>query len=194
MSILRLIANDNFIVVNKSLIHIFGLEETLILGELVSEYEYWRSRGELEGGWFYSTVENIEKNTSLSKHKQKKALENLQQAGVICYQRKGMPAKRYIKINEDVLEEVLLGKKVKNLTSSSQKVANKKSKFLTSRSEKIRHQEVKEFDRNNNKENNNKNNKKERKKERKNFSQQVEPNKKENLDFEKNQVSDAAVN
>lgn len=194
MSILRLIANDNFIVVNKSLIHIFGLEETLILGELVSEYEYWRSRGELEGGWFYSTVENIEKNTSLSKHKQKKALENLQQAGVICYQRKGMPAKRYIKINEDVLEEVLLGKKVKNLTSSSQKVANKKSKFLTSRSEKIRHQEVKEFDRNNNKENNNKNNKKERKKERKNFSQQVESNKKENLDFEKNQVSDSAVN
>ena len=194
MSILRLIANDNFIVVNKSLIHIFGLEETLILGELVSEYEYWRSRGELEGGWFYSTVENIEKNTSLSKHKQKKALENLQQAGVICYQRKGMPAKRYIKINENVLEEVLLGKKVKNLTSSSQKVANKKSKFLTSRSEKIRHQEVKEFDRNNNKENNNKNNKKERKKERKNFSQQVESNKKENLDFEKNQVSDSAVN
>ena len=194
MSILRLIANDNFIVVNKSLIHIFGLEETLILGELVSEYEYWRSRGELEGGWFYSTVENIEKNTSLSKHKQKKALENLQQAGVICYQRKGMPAKRYIKINEDVLEEVLLGKKVKNLTSSSQKVANKKSKFLTSRSEKIRQQEVKEFDRNNNKENNNKNNKKERKKERKNFSQQVESNKKENLDFEKNQVSDSAVN
>lgn len=194
MSILRLIANDNFIVVNKSLIHLFGLEETLILGELVSEYEYWRSRGELEGGWFYSTVENIEKNTSLSKHKQKKALENLQQAGVICYQRKGMPAKRYIKINEDVLEEVLLGKKVKNLTSSSQKVANKKSKFLTSRSEKIRHQEVKEFDRNNNKENNNKNNKKERKKERKNFSQQVESNKKENLDFEKNQVSDSAVN
>lgn len=194
MSILRLIANDNFIVVNKSLIHIFGLEETLILGELVSEYEYWRSRGELEGGWFYSTVENIEKNTSLSKHKQKKALENLQQAGVICYQRKGMPAKRYIKINEDVLEEVLLGKKVKNLTSSSQKVANKKSKFLTSRSEKIRHQEVKEFDRNNNKENNNKNNKKERKKERKNFSQQVKSNKKENLDFEKNQVSDSAIN
>ena len=194
MSILRLIANDNFIVVNKSLIHLFGLEETLILGELVSEYEYWRSRGELEGGWFYSTVENIEKNTSLSKHKQKKALENLQQAGVICYQRKGMPAKRYIKINEDVLEEVLLGKKVKNLTSSSQKVANKKSKFLTSRSEKIRHQEVKEFDRNNNKENNNKNNKKERKKERKNFSQQVESNKKENLDFEKNQVSDSAIN
>lgn len=192
MSILRLIANDNFIVVNKSLIHLFGLEETLILGELVSEYEYWRNQGKLEDGWFYSTVENIEKNTSLSKHKQKKALENLQQVGVICYQRKGMPAKRYIKINEDVLEGFLLGKKVKNLTSSSQKVANKKSKFLTSRSEKIRHQEVKEFDRNNNKEKNNNNNKKERNKERKNFSQQVESNKKENLDS--TQVSDSAIN
>lgn len=36
--------------------------------------------------------------------------------------------------------------------------------------------------------------KKERKKERKDFSQQVESNKKENLDFEKNQVSDSAIN
>ena len=105
MSILRLIANDNFIVVNKSLIHLFGLEETLILGELVSEYEYWRSRGELEGGWFYSTVENIEKNTSLSKHKQKKALENLQQAGALFYELKGIPAKRCIKINKEILKE-----------------------------------------------------------------------------------------
>lgn len=194
MSILRLIANDNFIVVNKSLIHLFGLEETLILGELVSEYEYWKNQGKLEDGWFYSTVENIEKNTSLSKHKQKKALENLQQVGVICYERKGMPAKRYIKINEDVLEGFLLGKKVKNLTSSSQKVSNKKSKSLTSRSKKIRHQEVKNFDRNNNKENNNKNNNKESKKERRFSSQQVESNKKENLDFEKTQVLDSAIN
>lgn len=194
MSILRLIANDNFIVVNKSLIHLFGLEETLILGELVSEYEYWKNQGKLEDGWFYSTVENIEKNTSLSKHKQKKALENLQQVGVICYERKGMPAKRYIKINEDVLEGFLLGKKVKNLTSSSQKVSNKKSKSLTSRSKKIRHQEVKNFDRNNNKENNNKNNNKESKKERRFSPQQVESNKKENLDFEKTQVLDSAIN
>lgn len=36
--------------------------------------------------------------------------------------------------------------------------------------------------------------KKEINKERKNFSQQVESNKKENLDFEKNQVSDSAIN
>jgi hypothetical protein len=43
-------------------------------------------------------------------------------------------------------------------------------------------------------ENTNKNIKKERKKERGHFSQQVKSNKKENLDFEKNQVSDSAVN
>lgn len=43
-------------------------------------------------------------------------------------------------------------------------------------------------------ENTNKNIKKERKEENARSSQQVEPNKKENLDFEKNQVSDSAVN
>ena len=43
-------------------------------------------------------------------------------------------------------------------------------------------------------ENTNKNIKKERKEESGHFSQQVESNKKENLDFEKNQVSDSAIN
>lgn len=154
MSILSLISSNNFIVLNKTLISLLGIEEALMLGELASEYDYWVNQGKTKDGWFFSTVENVERNTNLSKHRQKKALENLQKQGLVTVERKGMPAKRYIRINEDAISQIL---------------SNKKSKILTSRSEKFELQEVKEFDRNKNKDNKNKvnNNKKESKKERK---------------------------
>lgn len=154
MSILSLISSNNFIVLNKTLISLLGIEEALMLGELASEYDYWVNQGKTKDGWFFSTVENVERNTNLSKHRQKKALENLQKQGLVTVERKGMPAKRYIRINEDAIGQIL---------------SNKKSKILTSRSEKFELQEVKKIDRNKNKDNKNKvnNNKKESKKERK---------------------------
>jgi hypothetical protein len=77
-----------------------GLEETIILGELASEFDYWEKQGSLEDGYFYSTVENVQNNTTLSDHKQRKALKSLQDRGLIDVKLKGIPAKRYIKINE----------------------------------------------------------------------------------------------
>lgn len=61
-------------VVNKDLMRAFSIEEALLLGELASEYEYLKKQYALENEWFYSTVENIEKNTTLSQNKQKKDL------------------------------------------------------------------------------------------------------------------------
>lgn len=144
MGILQLLASRNFITVNKTLIQTLGIEEAIMLGELASEYDYWENNDKLEEGWFFSTVENVEENTTLTKYKQKKALDNLQKIGVLEVQRKGIPAKRYIKINEKKVFEILSNKKSKNLTSGSQEI------LLL---------EVKEFDRNNNIENKNINNK-----------------------------------
>lgn len=122
MGILQLLASRNFITVNKTLIQTLGIEEAIMLGELASEYDYWKNNGELEEGWFFSTVENVEENTTLTKYKQKKALDNLQKIGVLEVQRKGIPAKRYIKINEERVFEILSSKKSKNLTSGSQEI------------------------------------------------------------------------
>ena len=70
MSLLKLIASDSFITVNKELIKKVGLEEAIILGELVSELDYWtKNKGLNEYGYFLSTIENIEDKTTLSGHK-----------------------------------------------------------------------------------------------------------------------------
>lgn len=102
MNILQLIANESFITVNKILIKLVGLEEAILIGELASEYDYWSKHGGLTPeGYYFSTVENIEEKTTLSDHKQRKAFNKLKQLGLIDVKVKGIPAKRYIKLNDE---------------------------------------------------------------------------------------------
>ena len=108
MGITQLFGSNNFVVVNKTFIKLFGLEEAIILGELASEYDYWGSNDKLDDeGYFFSTVENVEENTSLTKYRQKKALDTLQKFGIIDVKRKGLPAKRCIKIYEENLLKLI---------------------------------------------------------------------------------------
>ena len=75
---IELLSNTGYIMVNKTLIKRIGLHEALMLGELCSEYSYWKSTGKLdEEGYFFSTRENIEENIGLSSFQQRKALTTL---------------------------------------------------------------------------------------------------------------------
>lgn len=135
MSILHLLSNDNFITVNKSIAAEVGLEAAVILGELASEFVYWQNIGGLEEGFFYSTIENLEKKTFLSGHSQRQALAKLQEKGWIDIAKKGIPAKRYIRINEENLIMFF---------------NNLSLKILTTGDSNFEQQEVKNFDENKN--------------------------------------------
>lgn len=117
MSILRLLSNDNFIAVNRTIAEEVGLEAAVVLGELASEYNYWQNAGKLEEGYFYSTIENLEKKTYLSGYNQRQALAELQEKGWISITKKGVPAKRYIKVNEENLILFFNNLSLKNLTT-----------------------------------------------------------------------------
>ena len=138
-NIISIIANNNYIILNKSLIKELGLKETIILGELASEYNYYKSNNMLNDGWFYSTVENVKNETSLSDYEQRIAINNLKDKKIISMIIKGIPAKRYIKINTLIIGNLLLN----NLRTSSQK---------------IKELDIENFDTNNNNINNNNNN------------------------------------
>ena len=101
MNILQLIASDSFITLNKALIKKIGLEEAIMLGELASEFDYWSKRdGLTEDGYFFSTVENIEDKTTLTDYKQRRILNTLKEMEVLDTSLRGLPSKRYIKLNE----------------------------------------------------------------------------------------------
>lgn len=148
MSIIKLLASDNYFVINREIIKLFGLHEAIMLGELASEYTYWAKENKLENGLFFSTQENIKENTGLSEFQQREAVSNLVKAGVLEVIKKGMPAKNYYRINEQFFVESLNDKSFKNYTTSGLK---------------IKEQVVKKLNTNNNKEKiinkNNKNNK-----------------------------------
>lgn len=121
MSILHLLSADNFITVNRRIAEIVGLEAAVIFGELASESLYWQQNNPEGHGWFYSTVENLEKKTFLSAHSQRIALIKLQEQGWIEVEKRGMPAKRFIRLKEDEITKVVNNKSLKILTTSDEK-------------------------------------------------------------------------
>lgn len=157
----NILANDNFIVVNKSVMKTLGLHEAIILGELSSEMLHWENEGLLEDGYFYSTRENIEEQTMLSAYSQRIALDNLKRVNVLNVTQKGMPLRTWYSINEQVLSQILLGN---GLISSSEKIEHQDVKNFNILSlnnsisccKKNEHHVVKKLHTNNNK-NNNKN-------------------------------------
>ena len=99
----KLLSTDGFITVNKTIIRELGLHEAIMIGELCSEYNYWEKCNKLENDMFYSTRDNIEYNTGLSEHFQRKALKTLQEKEIISIEKRGLPAVNYYKINFDKL-------------------------------------------------------------------------------------------
>ncbi len=121
MSILSLLSADNFITVNRTVAKIVGLEAAVIFGELASESLYWSERNPDSDGYFYSTIENLEEKTLLSAYSQRVALQRLQTEGWIDVVKKGLPAKRYIKIFEDKVVEAVNNKSLNFLTTVHEK-------------------------------------------------------------------------
>lgn len=160
---INILANSNYIVVNKNIMKVLGLNEAVLIGELSAEYLYWEKSGQLEDNYFYSTRENIEEQTMLSAYQQRLTLDNLINNNIITIKSKGMPLRTWYTINEESLFKSVSETIEK---SSSQKIGhqvvkkfnNKSSNFLTPCREEIEHHVVKNFNINNNK-NNNKNNK-----------------------------------
>ena len=118
MDIIDFLANDNYIIINKEIATLYGLDEAIILGELASEHKYWQKNGGLKDGYFYSTIENIEKNTTILEKRQRLALNSLKEKGIIDIKRMDIPAKRYIKINTEKLLSLLLNNTDQSETSS----------------------------------------------------------------------------
>lgn len=121
MSILSILATNNFITVNRTVASIVGLEAAVIFGELAGESQYWSEKSPEADGWFFSTVENLEEKTFLSAHQQREALKRLEDQGWIETEKKGMPARRFIRLKEEKIIESLNDQSLKILTTSGQK-------------------------------------------------------------------------
>ena len=91
---------SDFVRLPRPFIRRFNLNTAVMLSEIYSEYTYWKDRDGLQqGGWFFSTVENMYYNTGLSKHQQLVSCKELETYGIIKVKYHGMPKKRYFKFD-----------------------------------------------------------------------------------------------
>ena len=169
--LIDLLSNTGYIIVNKEIIKKIGLHEAILLGELCSEYIYWKKKDETVNEFFYSTRENIEENTGLSAYQQRTAISNLVKKDIIVMKSEGMPLKTWYFINENKLQELLFDNIEEDTENEMEKSSSKDviqqdvkkidnkalNNFRTSYEEILQH-DVKEVNINNNK-NNNKENK-----------------------------------
>lgn len=98
---------NDFVRVPRLFIRKFNLNTAVMLSEIYSEYTYWKDRDGLQqGGWFFSTVENMYYNTGLSKHQQLAACKELVEYGIIKMKYHGMPKKRYFKFEPSAFNKL----------------------------------------------------------------------------------------
>ncbi|EBJ8256671.1 hypothetical protein R628_10045 [Salmonella enterica subsp. enterica serovar Enteritidis] len=80
-----------------------GITGALLLSQIV----YWQNR--MEGQWFYKTQTDLEEETGLTRYEQEGARKKLVSCGVLEEVKRGIPAKLYFRVNQERLEELLLG-------------------------------------------------------------------------------------
>lgn len=104
----QMLASDGFIITNKKLIRELGLHQAVLIGELCSQYNFWKSQNKLDDNdSFYCTQDRIEENTGLSARQQRSEFKKLQDAEIILIYRKGLPAVNFYQIHFDKLTEIL---------------------------------------------------------------------------------------
>ena len=94
----HLLSSTAFLVVNKKLASEIGLNETVLLADLISKEQYFIENNQLNEGYFFNTAKNIQADTSLTAHQQRKSIKKLKALGIIETQLVGIPAKQHFKI------------------------------------------------------------------------------------------------
>ena len=148
-------ASNNYGLYNKTLAKKIGLHESIFLGEIISEYDYWNRMHSLtDDGYFYSTVENVMESTTLSDYQQRSIIKHLVELKILNVRVAGMPAKRYFKINEEQFYAMLL-EDDKDSDNNSESTSSKETCYkdlteLTTSSKESKEQDLNSVKTNNN--------------------------------------------
>lgn len=148
-------ASNNYGLYNKTIAKKIGLHESIFLGEIISEYDYWNKMHSLtDDGYFYSTVENVMESTTLSDYQQRSIIKHLVELKILDVKVAGMPAKRYFRINEEQFYAILLEDDEDNnndqYSTSSKETCDKCLTELTTSSKESKEQDLNSVKTNNN--------------------------------------------
>lgn len=142
-NILHLLSFDGFISVNKVLIRKLGLEEACVVGFLATMHEYHASKN--SDGWFFVKYDISNDDEDLDEHrrntvkyqlglKEKKFLKItniLLEKGIIFMQKKGIPMRKFYKLNGDIIRQLLIDESaVKSVNKGTRSSSPKRRRLV----------------------------------------------------------------
>ena len=136
--IFGLLNPTNTMTVNRPLAFAIGLQETVMYQALLSKYVYYRDNNMLiDGEWFYSTVEDLEESTTLSRKQQTRCADTLIELKLIKKEKRNSPPKNHYCINFDLeIIENLINKGLETIEQRKEKHSAEKTRIMKIYAEK----------------------------------------------------------
>lgn len=101
----NILLSEDYFIFNKRFVKVLGLEPTFLLINLIEGADILKTKD----GWFFQTFKLLEELTGLNRRRQERAIEVLIEFGIVSKKKMGVPCRRYFKINNERLKEVLRG-------------------------------------------------------------------------------------
>ena len=121
----QLLMSSNYYTLNKQIVKEFGIESAFLLTILIEASDGLADNE----GWFYQTIEKIGELTGLGRHKQDKIIKELIDLKILEQKNKGVPCKRYFKVNYQMIENLVFQKQQSSLSFSDKLDCQKKTKL-----------------------------------------------------------------
>ena len=130
--------SSNYYTLNKQIVKSLGIESAFLLTILIEASDGLSD----DEGWFYQTIEKIGELTGIGRHKQDKIIKDLIELKILEQKNKGVPCKRYFKINYSMIEDLVFF----NPQTRLSEIDNNKEYIINNLNKELNHKEHKSYE------------------------------------------------
>jgi len=127
----QLLMSSNYYTLNKQIVKELGIESAFLVTILIEASDGLADNE----GWFYQTIEKIGELTGLGRHKQDKIIKELIDLKILEQKNKGVPCKRYFKVNYKMIENLVFQNQQSSLSENSKLDCPKKTNYSVENSQ-----------------------------------------------------------
>ena len=127
----QLLMSSNYYTLNKQIVKELGIESASLLTILIEASDGLADNE----GWFYQTIEKIGELTGLGRHKQDKIIKELIDLKILEQKNKGVPCKRYFKVNYQMIENLVFQNQQSSLSENGKLDCQKKTNYSVENSQ-----------------------------------------------------------
>lgn len=127
----QLLMSSNYYTLNKQIVKELGIESAFLLTILIEASDGLADNE----GWFYQTIEKIGELTGIGRHKQDKIIKDLIESKILEQKNKGVPCKRYFKINYEIIENLVFQKQQSSLSQNDKLDCKKETNLFVKNSQ-----------------------------------------------------------